>query len=138
IGEVDAVLIATDDGDDHVQRAAPFVEAGLPVFIDKPMATNVHDLRQFIAWRKAGARIQSSSGMRYAVEIDALRSEPWLWITATTPKSWKRYGIHILEPVLTLLGPGFTHVRAEHAEASDIVYLRHRSGTQVTLAAIEK
>src|SRR5438105_270597 len=38
IGQVDAVMIATDDGADHVRRARPFVEAGLPVFIDKPLA----------------------------------------------------------------------------------------------------
>lgn len=37
IGEVDAVIISTDDGTDHVRRARPFVEAGLPVFVDKPL-----------------------------------------------------------------------------------------------------
>ena len=42
IRHVDAVIIATDDGDDHVRRVAPFIEAGLPVFVDKPMATNVN------------------------------------------------------------------------------------------------
>ncbi|MEQ1749769.1 MAG: Gfo/Idh/MocA family oxidoreductase, partial [Prosthecobacter sp.] len=36
IGQVDAVVIATDDGNDHVRRARPFIEAGLPIFIDKP------------------------------------------------------------------------------------------------------
>ena len=37
----DELLIATDDGNDHVRRARPFVEAGLPVFVDKPMAINL-------------------------------------------------------------------------------------------------
>src|SRR5690242_8149920 len=37
IGQVDAVLIATDIGAEHVARARPFVEAGLPVFVDKPL-----------------------------------------------------------------------------------------------------
>src|SRR5947208_8731489 len=41
IGAVDAVVIATDDGFDHVERARPFVEAGLPVFIDKPLALTI-------------------------------------------------------------------------------------------------
>src|SRR6185312_11502917 len=36
IGKVDAVIIATDDGDDHVRRAQPFIEAALPLFVDKP------------------------------------------------------------------------------------------------------
>ena len=37
IGQVDAVIIATDRGWEHVDRARPFIEAGLPVFIDKPL-----------------------------------------------------------------------------------------------------
>jgi hypothetical protein len=32
IGEVDAVVVATDKGHEHVARCRPFVEAGLPVF----------------------------------------------------------------------------------------------------------
>ena len=34
IGQVDAVIIATDQGWDHVERAEKFIEAGIPVFID--------------------------------------------------------------------------------------------------------
>ena len=56
IGHVDAVLIATDDGFDHVERARPFVDAGLPVFIDKPLALTISDLRTFVGWRARGAR----------------------------------------------------------------------------------
>ncbi|MFW6060564.1 MAG: Gfo/Idh/MocA family oxidoreductase, partial [Phycisphaeraceae bacterium] len=37
IGEVDAAVIATDIGGEHLERARPFIEAGLPVFIDKPL-----------------------------------------------------------------------------------------------------
>lgn len=136
IGEVDGVIIATDDGDDHVRRARPFVEAGLPVFIDKPLATNPDDLRQFERWISEGARIQSSSGMRYAPELEELRGD-WRWITAFTPKTWERYGIHLLEPSAQLLGPGFEAVRLVAAEGSSVAHITHRSGTILTLAAIE-
>mgnify|MGYP006425387709 CR=1 FL=1 len=138
IGEVDAVILATDDGTDHARRAAAFVEAGLPVFVDKPLATTVEDLRRFRRWRADGARLLSSSGLRYGREIEALRGQDWLWITGVTAKTWERYGIHVLEPVFTCFGPGFTEVRSERQAGSDIVYLRHRSGAQATLAAIEK
>ena len=37
VGEVDAVVIATDKGHEHVERCRPFVEAGLPMFVDKPL-----------------------------------------------------------------------------------------------------
>jgi hypothetical protein len=36
IGQVDAVILGTDDGHEPVRRARPFVEAGLPMFVDKP------------------------------------------------------------------------------------------------------
>jgi len=37
IGHVDAVVVATDKGSEHVERCRPFVAAGLPVFVDKPL-----------------------------------------------------------------------------------------------------
>jgi len=136
IGQVNAVIIATDDGADHVRRARPFVEAGLPIFVDKPLATTREELAQFIAWKESGARILSSSGMRYAPELAALDGRSWRWLTSITCKSWERYGIHALEPVFRILGAGFTHVRSEAQDGSDIVYCLHRSGAQATIAAI--
>ncbi len=144
IGHVDAVFISTDDGFEHVRRARPFVEAGLPVFVDKPLATSLADLATFIAWEKAGARILSSSGMRYAPEIDrylagqpgAASLGPLRWISSTGAKAWENYGIHALEPVFRLLGPGFTSIRLETAPGLEVAHLTHRSGTQVTLPMI--
>ena len=141
IGHVDAVVVATDDGNDHVRRARPFVEAGLPVFVDKPMATNVPDLRQFISWNRKTGGILSNSGMRYAPEIREVagrREElgELRWITSFTCKTWERYGIHALEAVQPLVGPGFESVRTNHRDGSDIVHVTHCSGVQLTLAAI--
>ncbi len=141
IGEVDAVIIATDDGDDHVRRARPFVEAGLPVFVDKPLATNLADLRQFVSWQRQGAVLLSTSGMRYAPEMrldDAQRQSlgDLRWITSFTCKTWERYGIHALEAVEPLLGPGFVSAQTQTQSGSDLVHLVHDSGVQVTLAAI--
>ena len=47
IGKVDAVIIATDIGSEHVRRAKPFLDAGLPIFIDKPLCDNQEDLVLF-------------------------------------------------------------------------------------------
>lgn len=141
IGKVDAVLIATDDGCDHVRRAQPFIRAGLPIFVDKPLATVLEDLIGFVRFHEAGARILSSSGMRYAPELDRLiRELPSLgslrWISSVTCKTWERYGIHALEPVLRVLGPGFLSVRLETGSGIEIAHLMHRSGTQVSLPVI--
>jgi hypothetical protein len=143
IGQVDAVIIATDCGWEHVDRARPFIEAGLPVFIDKPLCDREDHLRQFIAWQQAGKPILSTSGLRYAREfVDAKQripteiGEPRL-ITATTCKSWERYGIHALEGVYPMLPPGgWLSVANTGTETANIVHVRHATGGDVVLAAV--
>lgn len=140
IGHVDAVVIATDRGGEHVTRARPFVEAGLPVFIDKPLADNAADLRTFARWVAAGKPILSSSAMRYAREflpyhggapdLGALR-----YAGITTIKNWESYGIHALEAIYPILGPGFLSARNTGTAARNVVHLRHRSGADAVVVA---
>lgn len=141
LGEVDAVIISTDDGFDHVRRARPFLEAGLPVFIDKPLATSLEELRTFVAWEKAGAKILSSSGLRYSPQLAKCRAElPALgdlrWLSGVTTKTWERYGIHLLEPLFCITGPGFSSIRLESQPGFEVAHLLHRSGVQVTIPVI--
>jgi len=138
IGHVDAVVIATDDGTDHARRAQPFIEAGLPVFIDKPMATTIPELQQFVDWHRAGKTILSTSGMRYAPEMSADFSAlgDLRWITSFTCKSWERYGIHALEAVAPLLGTGFVTVQAHSDAGGDVMHLTHRCGVKLTIGAL--
>lgn len=141
LGHVDAVLIATDDGHDHVRRARRFVEAGLPVFVDKPLALNADDLRTFLEWQRCGARILSSSGLRYAPELD-----PWLsgqatvgdlrWLAGVTTKHWETYGIHALEPLFRLVGPGFASVRLERGPGIEVAHVTHATGVHLTIPVI--
>ena len=141
IGHVDAVVLATDDGNDHIRRALPFIKAGLPMLVDKPLAINIPDLKQFARWKDGGHVILSASGMRYAPEMALVKKRSdeigeQRWFTSITSKTWERYGIHALEPVYTELGPGFHSARTLPQPGSDIVHLTHRTGVQVTIAAI--
>jgi len=140
IGEVDAVVIATDIGSEHVERARPFVEAGLPVFVDKPLADNEADLATFVAWVEAGKPIMSSSAMRYAKEFMPYRTSTHdlgdlRLVSITTPKSWERYGIHALESIYPILGPGFVSVRNTGSAERNVVHLKHRSGADAIAVA---
>jgi len=140
IGEVDAVIVGTDKGGEHVARCRPFVEAGLPVFVDKPLVDNEEDLKTFTGWINGGAAILSSSAMRYAKEF-----LPWRLSThelgavrfacATTSKSWERYGIHALEGVYPILGTGFLSARNAGTVERAVVHCRHRAGADVVIAA---
>ena len=141
IGEVDAVIVATDKGWEHVWRCKPFIDAGLPIFIDKPLADNVDDLNQFIKWYKVGHRIMSSSSLRYTKEyipymISTHELGELRYINMTMPKSWERYGIHALEPVFCITGPGYVSVRNTGSENNNILHLKHKDGIDVNLAVI--
>ena len=143
IGQVDAVIIPTDRGWEHVDRARPFVEADLPVFIDKPLSDREDHLRQFVAWSRQGKSFLSTSAMRYAREfrtaaeqMSSVVGQPRM-ITMTTPKSWERYGVHALEGVYPLLTPGgWLSAANTGTENANIVHVRHSSGVDVVLAAV--
>ena len=141
IGQVDAVIVATDKGHEHVARCRPFVEAGLPVFIDKPMVDNETDLKTFCQWVAAGKAIMSSSCMRYAKEFMPYRISTHelgqiRFASITTPKTWERYGIHALEGIYPILGPGFISARNTGSIDRNIVHFKHQRGTDLTVAAI--
>jgi predicted dehydrogenase len=143
IGQVDAAIIATDKGHEHVARAGPFIEAGIPVLIDKPLCDNEDDLRQFAKWQGEGKAILSTSCMRYAREFADCRrrlaevGEVRL-ITATTAKSWERYGIHALEGVYPFLPPGGWLWAANTGDSqANVVHARHACGVDVVLAAVD-
>jgi hypothetical protein len=140
IDKVDAVVIATDIGSEHVNRARPFIEAGLPVFIDKPMTDNARDLTIFKDWVAAGKPIMSSSSMRYTKEFMPYRLSTrelgeLRFVSITTHKSWESYGIHALEGIYPILGPGFLSVRNTGTIDRNIVHLKHQCGADVIVVA---
>lgn len=143
IGLVDAVIIPTDRGWEHVDRVRPFIEAGLPVFIDKPMCDNEDDLKQFVAWHAEGKPLMSSSAMRHGKEFRQAFAEAkercgqMRLVTMTTPKSWERYGIHALEAVYPdLRVGGWLSVTHSGDTDANIMHCRHADGVEVVLAAI--
>jgi len=139
IGAVDAVLIATDIGGEHVERALPFVEAGVPVFIDKPLCDNAADLAVFESWVASGAAILSSSATRFAAEYAPYQAPnaplgEWRFISMPMAKRWETYGIHALEAVFSITGPGYVSVRNTGTAERNLVHLKHRCGADVVIA----
>ena len=142
IGQVDAVIIATDIGYEHVERCRPFVEAGLPVFVDKPLTDNEPGLLQFVQWVQEGRPIMSSSALRYAKEYGPYRASTHelgelRFSSITTPKSWERYGIHALEGIYPIFGPGFVSARNTGTADRNVVHIKHRCGADIVIAAIK-
>ena len=111
IGQVDAVIVATDDGNEHVERCRPFIEAGIPMFIDKPLVNKEEDLRTFVEWRKNGANFISSSSLRFCKEIEPYYKDHYelgeiRYICSPMAKKYETYGIHALERMMTRVSIG--------------------------------
>ncbi len=136
IGHVDAVICATDVGSEHVRRCRPFIEAGVPLLVDKPMVDNEQDLRQFVRWRDAGANFISSSSMRYHKEMEPYYKNHYeigqlMYVCRPMCKKWETYGIHALENVYPLLGQGFVSIRNTGTAERNMLHIVHQKGCDV-------
>ena len=142
IGQVDAVLIPTDKGHEHLERARPFIEAGLPLFIDKPLTDRQDHMAQFVRWHDEGKAFISSSCLRYSEDFEACRARmhevgDLRVITAAICKSWDAYGIHVAEGVYPFLEPGgWLSATNTGTKASNIVHARHASGVDVVFTVV--
>ena len=102
----------------------PFLEAGLPVFVDKPLSLDISELCAFKPYLETG-QLMSCSGMRYARELDEPRADLAAYgrlklIRGAIVSSWEKYGVHLLEAILAMTPARPVSVRmlpAEHASA---------------------
>lgn len=139
IGQVDAVILARDDPENHVAMAKPFMDEGVPLFIDKPLAFSREDLLFFSEQHKAGKFIMSCSSMRYANECRTVKTElkalgPLQLVTAVGKKDWKKYGVHLLEALFsTLDDPLPLWVQHIGKKDKDIVLISFEGGVMATV-----
>jgi hypothetical protein len=108
IGQVDAVLLARDDGQNHLEIALPFIKAGLPVFIDKPFALSIHEADQMLQAQVYEQQIFTCSTLRFAKELLLSDNEKRqlgkiAYVEGSVMKYWETYGMHILEPLVVQL-----------------------------------
>jgi hypothetical protein len=109
IGAVDAVLLARDDAENHLEMSMPFLDAGLPIYIDKPVALSVPALDRLYEHERYRGQLFSCSALRFSGDLRlsaSLRTGlgDIRHIQAIAPKSWSKYGVHVVEPVMNMLG----------------------------------
>ena len=138
-GQVDAVLLSRDDAENHVAMARPFIDAGIPIFIDKPLILSISELEYFANESAKGKIIMSCSSMRYANECMVARQELASFgkielITAVGKKDWNKYGVHLLEALFSVLDdPRPVSVRHIGQTGQDIVHVTFGNGVQAVL-----
>lgn len=136
---VDAVLLCRDDPENHVEMAMPFIDAGIPLFIDKPLCATKKDLDYFAGQIAKGKFIMSCSSMRYGSECMTVKSGirslgKIELVTGVGKKDWLKYGIHMLEGIVSVLDdPKPVSVRNIGSGHKNIVQVNYENGVQVML-----
>jgi|SRR5579883_2108946 len=147
VGKVDGVLIESVDGSVHWERARPFLEAGIPCFVDKPFASSLADARRIVELaEKKKLPVFSSSSLRYAPEIASYVGDPAhgkvLGCLTYGPASLDptdrnpglfHYTIHAVEMLYALMGPGCDRVTCTHEKDADVVTGRWKDGRVATV-----
>jgi predicted dehydrogenase len=147
IGAVDGVLCVWRHGGKHLPDTLPFIRAGLPAFVDKPLACSVADAKQLIdAAQKARVGFTSFSTLRYAqnlAEYVSFLKEKAGELTAGVSSGPAQldseyggiffYGIHAVELMNAVWGYGCQSVKSTVHNGNMVVACKFRRGALVTL-----
>jgi Oxidoreductase family, NAD-binding Rossmann fold len=146
--KVDAVLLESVDGRPHLSQVRPVFAAKKRVFIDKPFTASYADAREIVRLsRESGTPFFSSSSLRFASDLQAMKRDGKLGAilgaftygpAPTEPHHpdlfW--YGIHAVEMLYTLMGPGCESVTRVHTDGADVVVGRWKDGRVGTMRGI--
>lgn len=136
ISAVDAVLLARDDAENHLMYATPFLSAGIPIYIDKPLATSVSAARRLLDLQSYRGQIFSCSAFRYANELILNSSHKThigkiQSIYGFTPKDWDKYSVHIIQPILNMLPQPYDVIETNCSRAEERVCLNVKFNSNI-------
>ncbi|MBX3011034.1 MAG: Gfo/Idh/MocA family oxidoreductase [Caldilineaceae bacterium] len=154
IADVDLVMICSRYGDDHPAPARLALQAGVPTFVDKPFANDFAEVRALVQLAaEKQVPLMSCSAVRYAVEINELQTRLPSFGQLTSavtsgpaagdfPNPRARhpffYGIHPVELLHTLLGPGAEAVTTRRTSRCDVGLVHYSDGRQGVINLLQK
>ncbi|MBC7287325.1 MAG: Gfo/Idh/MocA family oxidoreductase [Armatimonadetes bacterium] len=134
LGKVDGVLIESNEGGKHIRHAEIFLPRGIPCFIDKPFTCSVADAKKIAEMaEQAGVPVFSASSLRYALEVQDVKQREdelgkVIGADAYSPASLHarnpglfHYGIHAVETLYALMGPGCEAVWCVFTAGAEVV-----------------
>lgn len=132
LGKVDAILCLTRHAGLHLDLVTPYIETGIPVFIDKPFTTTAADARAIVSLaQKHGVPFTSFSTVRFSKAMQAFAQECATlggirFGNYSGPASRRNiyggvifYAVHSIEMMLMLQGTGVQWVTAQEGPALD-------------------
>jgi virulence factor len=141
IGRIDAALILSLCGAVHLERARPFLEAGIPTFIDKPFTCSLSDANKLVALaEQSQTPMWNASALRFSEQVQSIsarRDSLGDVYGAVSYGPAKRadgnpglfhYGIHAVEVLFQLMGNGCESVTTTWCAGGEVVTGRWSDG----------
>lgn len=76
VGKVDGVIITARHGDRHLMYAKPYIESGIPMFIDKPVTVKEEDTIELVELlKKNNVQVTGGSCLKYDPYVLALKRD---------------------------------------------------------------
>ncbi len=76
VGKVDGIIVTARHGDNHYKYAKPYIDSGVPMFIDKPITVSEQDVIDFMKEIKdKGIRVCGGSSLKHDTFIAELKKE---------------------------------------------------------------
>lgn len=138
--KVDAILLESVDGRPHLEQVKPVFAAHKPVFIDKPMAGSYKDGKKIAELGKAaGVPWFTASSLRFWDETARLKHPEGIGnvltydVTGPTIRephepSMFNYGVHAIEMLFQLMGPGCESVTMQTSDNEDVLVGKWKDG----------
>lgn len=138
VGKIDALIVTARHGDLHYEYAKPYIESGIPMFIDKPITINEAEAVKFMKELKArGIKITGGSSLKHDCNVKMLRAEHENSEEGTTVGGFVRapldtssiyggfyfYAQHLVEIVLEMFGRYPKSVAAtKNGDSTNVVF----------------
>lgn len=138
---VDAVIIGTVDGRNHLEWFKKVVSYSKPVFIDKPVVMNSVEMKELINLSKIyNTPVMSSSSLRFSESVVQAKSADIQsgYFFGPTPREEKMpgyfwYGIHLVEMVVTIFGTEVEEMKVETYKDCEQIYMTFSNGKHVII-----
>jgi predicted dehydrogenase len=140
VGKVDAVMVPARHGDNHLKYALPYIESGVPMFIDKPFTVSEDEAIELVTKCKAAnVRLTGGSSLRHDPYIQELKADATNKVDGETLGGTLRaplasdsayggfyfYAGHLTEMVLEVFGKNPKSVKAYSAGKQITVVFRY-------------
>ncbi len=151
LGKIDGLIVDHRHGKFHLEPAIPFIEAGVPTFIDKPFCYRAKEGKAFLSLaEKNGTPVTSYSSVAHSYDTfdikEQLRTMDAIdQVVRYGPVELDSqyggvffYGAHIVQPLLYMFGDTVDKVRIQKNGKNSTASLVFENGMMATLVFTTK